>query len=208
VPIDGQVDGGVIGTRGEQTNQATVHSAGTAVSNRSLERHDVRTARLEQMVREHSVALARTVAFVVLDRQAAADITQDAFLRLYEHWDEVALHPDPVAWLYKVALNRAKDHRRALARAARLSHRLGERLLQSRETDEDSATREPWQPEGDFITVLRGLPKRQRSVAALHYVGDLSLAEVARAMGISEGAVKSHLHRAHQALREVVEEKR
>jgi RNA polymerase sigma factor (sigma-70 family) len=193
---------------GTETDEATAGSVGAAATARSFDRHELRTGGLEQMVREHSVALARTVAFVVLDRQAAADIAQDAFLRLYEHWDEVAMHPDPAAWLYRVALNRARDHRRALARTARLSQRLAERLLQSRRTDEDPASWEQWQPEGDFITALRGLSKRQRTVAALHYVGDLSLAEVARVMDISEGAVKSHLHRAHQALREVVEEKR
>jgi RNA polymerase sigma factor (sigma-70 family) len=193
---------------GTETDQATANTVGAAATARSFDRNGLRTVCLEQMVREHSVALARTVAFVVLDRQAAADVVQDAFLRLYEHWDEVALHPDPVAWLYRVALNRARDHRRSLARTARLSQRLGDRLLQSRRTVDDSATWEQWQPEGDFITALGDLSKRQRTVAALHYVGDLSLAEVARVLGISEGAVKSHLHRAHKALREVVEEKR
>ena len=45
------------------------------------------------------------------------------------------------------------------------------------------------------------LPRRQRQAVALHYVGQLSMAEIADVMGCSEGAVKSHLHRARDHLR-------
>ena len=47
---------------------------------------------------------------------------------------------------------------------------------------------------------LRALPDRQRVAVALHYLADLSVADVAAAMGISEGAVKTHLHRARSQL--------
>ena len=155
---------------------------------------------LEYIVRQHSPALVRTLTLVVLDRELAADIVQETFLRLYTHWDEATKHPDLVAWLYRVALNRAKDHRRSLARAARLVERLG--------NDSSSAQIPPrWEPETEFLSTLKNLPKRQRAAAALHYVGDLSVPEVARVMGISEGAVNSHLHRARLALKDMLEEK-
>jgi len=154
---------------------------------------------LEYIVRQHSPALVRTLTLVVLDRELAADIAQETFLRLYTHWDTVSKHPDLVAWLYRVALNRAKDYRRSLARAAHLVERL------TNDTSSAQPSRQ-WEPEAEFLSTLRNLPKRQRAATALHYVGDLSVPEVARVMGISEGAVNSHLHRARLALKDMLEE--
>ena len=126
-------------------------------------------------------------------------MSQETFLRLYTHWDQVSKHPDLVAWLYRVALNRASHYRRSLARAARLVERLGNNASGTEASP-------PWEPETEFLSILRNLPKRQRVATALHYVGDLSVPEVARAMGISEGAVNSHLHRARLALKDMLEE--
>jgi RNA polymerase sigma-70 factor (ECF subfamily) len=154
---------------------------------------------LEYIVRQHSPALVRTLTLVVLDRELAADIAQETFLRLYTHWDTVSRHPDLVAWLYRVALNRAKDYRRSWARAARLVERLGNTMASAQGS-------RPWEPETEFLSILTNLPQRQRAATALHYVGDLSVPEVARVMGISEGAVNSHLHRARLALKDMLEE--
>ena len=98
-----------------------------------------------------------------------------------------------------MALNRARDHRRSLARASRLVERISGDASISR-----GAAR--WEPDVGLIDALRTLPKRQRIAAALFFVGDLPLAEVAQIMGISEGAVSSHLHRARAALRNLLEE--
>jgi RNA polymerase sigma-70 factor (ECF subfamily) len=153
----------------------------------------------ESIVRQQSPALIRTLTLVVLDREAAADIAQETFVQLYRHWERVAKHPDLSAWIYRVALNRARDHRRALARVTRLVDRLGR-------SGSERQPVEPWRPDTEFMDVLRDLPRQQRAAAALHYLGDLSVLEVARIMGLSEGAVKSHLHRARAALRDVLEE--
>jgi RNA polymerase sigma factor (sigma-70 family) len=47
---------------------------------------------------------------------------------------------------------------------------------------------------------VAGLPRRQRECVVLRYVSDASLTEIGRELGISEGAVKQHLHRAREAL--------
>ncbi len=155
--------------------------------------------RFESIVRQHSPRLVRTLTFVVLDRETAADIAQETFMQLYSHWDTVSLHPYLDGWIYRVALNRAKDYRRSLARATRLIERIGHEPA-------PVPPPEPWRPELDFLSSLRPLPKQQRVAAALYYAADLPLSEVAGIMGISEGAVKSHLHRARHALRDLVKE--
>ena len=55
------------------------------------------------------------------------------------------------------------------------------------------------------VAALRALPARQREALVLRYYGDLSEAQIASAMGISRGAVKSHTARAMSALRTVLE---
>ena len=55
-----------------------------------------------------------------------------------------------------------------------------------------------------LISALRTLPARQREVLVLRYYGDLSEAQIASAMGISRGAVKSHAARAMSSLRAVL----
>ncbi len=155
-------------------------------------------ATIEAIVRETSPALVRTLTLIVLDRESAADIAQDTFVQLCRHWAQVSRHPNPRAWVYRVALNRAADHRRVLARATRLVERLGHRLPEQQSPD-------GWEPDLEFVGVLRGLPLRQRKATALRYLGDFSVPQIAEVMGISEGAVNSHLHRARLALKDVVE---
>ena len=53
------------------------------------------------------------------DRQEAEEVTQEAFLRLWERWDRIADAPDPVAYLYRTALNVWRSRLRRVAVAAR-----------------------------------------------------------------------------------------
>jgi RNA polymerase sigma factor (sigma-70 family) len=110
-------------------------------------------------------------------------------------------HSNPVAWLYRVGINRCKDYRRYLARASRLLTRVAADLPPEAESVE-------WDNRLDALAVLKRLPVRQRTAAALFFEADLSVADIASTMGISEGAVKSHLSRARESLRQVLEVER
>jgi RNA polymerase sigma-70 factor (ECF subfamily) len=59
----------------------------------------------------------------------------------------------------------------------------------------------PGEPESDLVLGLQKLPFKQRLCAVLYYLDGLSSAEVAQAMGISQGSVSQHLNRARTALR-------
>jgi RNA polymerase sigma-70 factor (ECF subfamily) len=151
-----------------------------------------KVACIEGLFSRHYAPLVRSLSFATLDRDLAADAAQEAFFQLYLKWDRISEYEDPMGWVYRVALNRCKDHRRAIARAARLLERVAESM---------DSQRPSWTPEIEFKDALRVLPGRQRTAAALHYVAGLSVEQVAAAMGISEGAVKSHLFRARENLR-------
>ena len=152
----------------------------------------------EEFVRRHFHPLEKSLTLITLDAGLAADAAQEACLRLYLRWDEVDSLDDPVAWLYRVGINRCRDYRRQLKRATRLFERLSAEAGDGRLVD-------PWAPEAEFAGLVKRLPRQQRIAAVLFYQADLSTKEIARAMQISESAVKSHLQRAREALRPLVE---
>ncbi len=158
----------------------------------------VEEARFEAVVHRSSERLIQMLDAVFLDRELAADAAQEAFVQLYLHWDRVGSSAEPEAWLYRVAVNRCKDHRRQLGRATRLFRRLvAEPPVQ--------AMAGAWEPADEFTALVGSLPARQRIAAALYYQADMSIAEISSAMGISEGAVNSHLNRARRTLKEKLE---
>jgi RNA polymerase sigma factor (sigma-70 family) len=152
----------------------------------------------ESFVREQTPRLLQSLSLIVRDRDLAADAAQEAFIQLYRHWDDMEEIRDPAAWLYRVALNRSNDYRRRLARGARLLVR-----LISTSTNEDWAAADVYGTE--LVAVFRSLPLGQRTAATLYYLADFPVAEVARAMNVSEGTVNRHLHRAREALRGTLE---
>jgi RNA polymerase sigma-70 factor (ECF subfamily) len=157
-----------------------------------------RNGSYESFVRDQSPRLLQSLSLIMRDRELAADAAQEAFIELYRHWEEMEEVRDPVAWLYRVAINRSRDYRRRLARSARLL----ERLL-STSTDDDWAA--PDMAGTQLVTVFRALPLGQRTAATLYYLADLPIAEVARVMSVSEGTVNRHLYRAREALRGTLE---
>ncbi len=170
----------------------------------TLESHEHGAAAVlayEAFVRQHCARLIQSLTLVTLDQELAADAAQEAFLQLHLHWEEVHRHQNPTAWLYRVGINRCKDYRRHLGRLSKLVGRLAANLPPASESVE-------WESRVDAMAMLGRLPLRQRTAAALFYEADFSVAEIAAVMNISEGAVKSHLSRARQSLRQVLEVER
>jgi RNA polymerase sigma-70 factor (ECF subfamily) len=108
----------------------------------------------------------------------------------------VSKYDNPVAWVRRVSINRLSNHRRSLGRCANALLRL---------RDQDPQPGLDLALPADLQAALESLPLRQRVAAALYYVEDLPVAEVARSMGISEGSVNTRLHRARAALKPTLE---
>lgn len=134
--------------------------------------------------------VAYQMAFQILGTRAEAEeIAQETMIKAAARWRRVEDHARP--WAGRVAANHAIDQLRRRGRrrsveqtgtaASPASDRTVERL--------------------DLQRALLQLPRRQRDVLVLRYVLDLTEAEVARELGLSVAAVKSHAHRAITALR-------
>ncbi|MCU1398969.1 MAG: polymerase, sigma-24 subunit, subfamily, partial [Acidimicrobiales bacterium] len=135
--------------------------------------------------------LVRALTVACGDDQRAADAVQHAFVKAHLRWRTISRYDDPVGWIRRVAINRLRDEHRSDVRKRRAVERL-------------AAQPAPSQAEpdiGDVGALLAALPRQQRLSLALFYVEDLSVAEVAAALEISQGAVKFHLHQGRNALR-------
>ncbi len=134
----------------------------------------------------------RTVALAIGDRNRAEDVTQEAFARAFRKWRTVSGLHRPAAWVYVVAVNADRSRFRRDARPAR------------RPTQEELVAPDPTGAVVARVVVtdlLDRLPPRQRAAIVLRYLGDLTVPEVARALGCAEGTVKSALHDALRNLR-------
>lgn len=133
---------------------------------------------------------------ILLCRERAADVAQEAMARAYARWRRVSRLDRPGAWVARVAANLAVDLRRR-DRTAR------EAVLDLR----PSGGRETTLAERlDLAAALQLLSKRQREVVALRYVADLPETEVAAELGCSIGAVKQHASRGLARLRSLLGE--
>lgn len=133
-----------------------------------------------------------TVAMVLSRNPAVAeDLAQEAFLRADRRWDEVGLYDRPEAWVRRVVINLAVSRFRRLRAEAKAFSRLG--LPRSEVLDLTPEDQHFW-------AAVRRLPTRQAQVVALHYLEDRSVTDIASLLGVSEGSVKTHLHRARRTL--------
>ena len=128
------------------------------------------------------------------DREAAADVTQEAFKRAFMRWRRLEKETWAGGWVMRTALNLCKRWGRSKSRMAAVV----------KESPGESAA-EPDETRLDIVAALRRLPHRQRHATILFYWGDLPLPVIADLMGIAEGTVKAHLAQARASLRTTLE---
>ena len=121
------------------------------------------------------------------DPAAAEDVAAEALARTYARWAKVSVLPWRDGWVLRVTTNLSID---------RLRTHPADRPVPPELLGEDSLVLRLV-----LTAALRDLPKRQREAIALHYLADLTDAEVAEALDVSVGTVKTHIHRGLQSLR-------
>jgi RNA polymerase sigma-70 factor (ECF subfamily) len=125
--------------------------------------------------------LLKLLYFVTGNRADAADLMQEAFLKLWERWDSVDRIADPRSYLFRAALNGSGMRTRAARRAAR---RLVT-LTPSSDPFDEVNIRE------DVRQMLHSVTPRQRAALVLLDMYGFSSAEAARIMGIRPSTVRA-----------------
>ena len=154
--------------------------------------------------RHHSPLLGYLYRMTGGDRALAEDLVQEAFLRVLRSIGQYR-HPRPFKpWLYAITTNLARDHyKRAETRHA-ADVQLDKEMTRgpdARPEDRLVANQEAQQVAAAVMT----LPAHQREALVLRYYQGLSLAEVASALGVPVGTVKSRIHLALRRLRTLLD---
>ena len=155
---------------------------------------------LEHLYAAHWRSLVRLAALLVRDTGTAEEVVQDAFVAMHRRWRKLRDPERALAYLRQAVVNGARSTLRHRVVVDRHTRAAGARLSVV-EGPAAGVTRRDVVRRG-----LAGLTDRQREVLVLRYYLDLSEAEIADALGISRGAVKSHASRGAAALREAVGE--
>jgi RNA polymerase sigma factor (sigma-70 family) len=167
----------------------------------------------EELVREHQAMVFRTLLRLTGSREHVDDLAQDVFLRLYRALPSFRGEALVTTYLYRIAVNVAQDEWKRRRREAqslvsisdetsgwedRLQHpgRNAEELLEESEFQE--------LVEGQ----LQRLSQVERAVLVLYHQEERTYEQIALALGLPIGTVRTHLHRGRKKLREGIESAR
>lgn len=140
----------------------------------------------------HGEQVLRALAVTLDNQELARDATQEAMARAWRSWSQVQTFANPPGWVYRVGLNWARSRLRRVSREVLGVFR--DRSLPASEV-----------PDPALARAVQVLSQRQRAVVVLRLYLDWSVADVAAALGIPEGTVRSRQHTAMNQLRTTLE---
>jgi RNA polymerase sigma-70 factor (sigma-E family) len=154
------------------------------------------TVGVERLYRAHRLGMVRLALLLVDDRETAEDVAQDAFAAVHRKWNSLPTEDAALAYLRRCVVNGARSVLRR-RRTVRRHPQPDEASLTA-----DSADRRVLLAEEhrEVIVALRRLPTRQREVIVLRYWSELTEPQIAAALGISVGAVKSMASRGRDGI--------
>lgn len=145
----------------------------------------------------------RFIFFKVNSQEIAQDLCSETFLRGWQSFkNNKKKIENPQAFLYQIARNLVIDHYRDKGRTQTVSVDCVPIIDPGEDLEEQALLR------SDLDTIksaLTGLKDEYQEVVIWHYIDDLSIAEIAKMVDKSEGAVRVTLHRALKSLKNKVE---
>jgi RNA polymerase sigma-70 factor (sigma-E family) len=153
-----------------------------------------------QLYSNHYRSLVRLAGLLVRDVQTAEEVVQDCFIAMHDGWHRLRDEDKALSYLKQAVVNRS----RSVLRHRSVMDRNAPKPAPDMPAAEQGAIAQLERTE--VIAALRALPDRQRQALVLRYYADLSEAQIAKMMGISKGAVRSHTARGLSLLRAVLEQ--
>lgn len=159
-----------------------------------------------RLVGVHQEAVFRLAYLLLRDASDAEDVAQEVFVRAFRALGTFDAERPLRPWLLRIASNLAHNRRRSLGRYLEAL----KRLYSAPETTTSSASpaeglAKRWEAE-TLWSAIKHLKPAEQEVVYLRYFLELSEAEMATAMNVAPGTVKSRLHRALSRLRLVVDQ--
>jgi RNA polymerase sigma-70 factor (ECF subfamily) len=168
----------------------------------------------EALVREESARLFRVIVRILRDDDEAGSVMQETFLQAYQRIHTFRGESRVTTWLYAIGINLSRAAVRKSRRTTALDEadvdRLQPQFVKGMYRDAGA----DWDPHklterNETQRIVRDaidrLPESYRMVVTLRDIRELSTAEVAQMLDITEGAVRVRLHRARQALKSLLD---
>lgn len=165
-------------------------------------------SRFEQFVRDHQDMVFATAVRLLGRAEDAEDVAQDVFLKAYERFAMLERSAAAAGWLRTVArnacLNYLVRHRARFRLFSEMPETEGQTFTERIEARPATAGAddEHQRREADLEVALRHLPDHQRVPLVLFHFEALSYQDIADALGVSLGKVKTDIHRGREALRQ------
>ncbi len=154
-----------------------------------------------QLYENYFDKIYRYVVFRIGNRIEAEDVTQQVFVNALQSISSFKWRGPPFsAWLFRIAHNQVVDYLRKKTKHATMSI---DTQLASSDSNPGLLAERNMDTE-QLLLATKRLTKAQQEVISLRFTGELSIAQVAKVMGKSEGAVKALQHSAIVALRKAL----
>ena len=162
----------------------------------------------------HEQRIFRFFLFALRDRDAAASLTQDTFVKAWRSRSSFRNDCAPATWLMRIAVNLLRDHTRPgpfrfwrkAAASSIDAEALAEVLPQAGASAETVLLAR--EQVAKLWAAVESLPARQRTVFLLRYVDEMELGEIVTATGMALPTVKTHLYRGLDAVRQRMKDER
>jgi len=164
-------------------------------------------AAFDKLIRKYRERVFGVIYNLTSNREDAADLTQDAFIKAFQAVNRFQGHCSFFTWLYKIAVNTALSHlrknkMRSFFSLEKINEEGGNAQVLEQLTDKKGADRDTYLHElqEKLNEGMLKLSIPHRTVITLYEIDGLSHSEIAEIMGCSEGTVRSRLHYAKQFL--------
>jgi len=161
------------------------------------------TAAWDTLFRRYQLPLYVYVFELVHDEQTSLDIVQECFINAARHIGSLREDAKFGSWLFGIAHQKCIQRWRKQARDEALREELAAAPPDFEDDPAEFLMRA--EQEAEFMKLLNQLPLAQRSVLLLHFIEEFSLEEIVGITGAQLGTVKSRLHYAKKALRNILE---
>src|SRR6516225_3591326 len=165
---------------------------------------DGETALFETIMRRYNQRLYRVARAILRNDGDAEDVVQDAYVRAYEHLNQFAGKAAFSTWLTRIAIHEALARKRRRGRMEELDALTADgdsmSILKSSAPTPEANTAQA-EARQLLEEAIDRLPENYRTVVVLREVEEMSVAETAESLGVTDAVVKTRLHRAHAMLR-------
>jgi len=152
-----------------------------------------------ELVEEYSDAIYKFCRSLAFSKEDAEDLFQETFLKALEQQDKMAAAKSPEGFLFSTTVYLWKSLKRKYARRDRLApaQPFDENLLYTVNMAEDIITEEE---NRTVRAVVAGLPEKFKIPVIMHYSIGMGLAEIANALDLPSGTIKSRLFKARKLI--------